>query len=418
MQECDVCGLMFAGGDTCPSCGSRIHHTAAEDVDDGREGRQQGPLPGESALSDAIEGISGIEFSANNPAPQPSNLPFHVGGKGKRSPNLPFGIGAPNRVIIDAGVEMPEPSETNTPVETIIEEPTVPQMEVEMPPPEQHVQAAEDEPVLLLDARPVEVPLVEEQLSESPILVEDAYQINAEEFDPSEVYAVDNDVVVHDFGDELQVSEVIVNFDDLVDPAEQTVHFDPELLAEGEPELMPARALPIDDGGNPQIASMVSTGFQALGESRWSDAADRFREVCNALPGNSAALNDFGLALLQQAIVMHESNPTAAPAEEPHFEAAVLTLRQAAQQNKQDATIMYNLATCLASCGRHGVATRIWDAAIALSPSDYAAVNGKAVSLIALGEFDSAAALLTRARDMSPTDTVILRNLQRLRPTA
>ena len=70
-----------------------------------------------------------------------------------------------------------------------------------------------------------------------------------------------------------------------------------------------------------------------------------------------AALNDFGLALRQIAMEVHESNPTPTPAEEPHFEAAVLALRQAAQQDRHNPTILYNLATCLATCGRHGVAT-------------------------------------------------------------
>jgi len=408
---------MFAGSETCPSCGSRIHHVAAEDVDDGRDSRRKGPLPGESALSDAIEGISGIDLSAPKSASSISNLPFQVGGKGMHAANLPFGIGAPNRVAVESGNDSQEPLPAITSVSPPSESvPNVVGFETTNVVSET-IQVAEKPPVLLLDARPMDSSFEEEQLSESPILVEDAYQINAAVFDTSEVYAVENDVVIHDFGDELQVSEVIVNFDDLVDPAEQTVHFDPELLAEGEPELMPARALPIDDGGNPEIAAMIASGFQSLGESRWSDAADRFREVCNALPGDSSALNDFGLALLQQAIVIHESNPTSAPAEEPHFEASVLALRQAAQQNKQDPTIMYNLATCLASCGRHGVATRIWDAAIALSPNDSSVINGKAVSLIALGEFDSAASLLSRAREMSPTEAVILRNLKRLRPT-
>ena len=104
MQESDLCRLMFAGGDTCPSCGSRIHHTAAEDVEPGRDGRQQGPLPGESALSDAIDGLAGIDFSAEKSASQTTNLPFQVGGKGNHSASLPFGIGAPNRVVIEAGV--------------------------------------------------------------------------------------------------------------------------------------------------------------------------------------------------------------------------------------------------------------------------------------------------------------------------
>lgn len=415
MLECDVCGLMFAGSETCPSCGSRIHHVAAEDVDDGRDTRRKGPLPGESALSDAIDGISGIDLSAPKSPSTISNLPFQVGGKGIHAANLPFGIGAPNRVAVESGGDSQDSLPSITPIATPESVPDIVEFETSDVVSET-IQVEEESPVLLLDARPMDS-FEEEQLSESPILVEDAFQINAAVFDTSEVYAVEEDVVIHDFGDELQVSEVIVNFDDLVDPAEQTVHFDPELLTEGEPELMPARALPIDDGGNPQIAATITSGFQSLGESRWSDAADRFREVCNALPGDSAALNDFGLALLQQAIVIHESNPTSAPAEEPHFEAAVLALRQAAQQNKQDPTIMYNLATCLASCGRHGVATRIWDAAVALSPNDSSVINGKAVSLIALGEFDSAASLLSRAREMSPNEAVILRNLKRLRPT-
>ena len=236
-------------------------------------------------------------------------------------------------------------------------------------------------------------------------------------FDSEYVYAVEEDVVIHDFGDELQVSEVVVNFDDLVDPADQTVRFNPEMLSEGEPELMPAKALPIVDGGGATIAGHSIAAFEALGEGRWKDAADGFRIVCNFLPGDSAALNDFGLSLLQLAIEVHEANPTETPAEEPHFEAAVLALRQAAQQDRHNPTILYNLATCLATCGRHGVASRIWDATITLSPQDAGPLNGKAVSLIAMSEFDAASTALMRARELAPTEPVILRNLRRLRPT-
>ena len=213
------------------------------------------------------------------------------------------------------------------------------------------------------------------------------------------------------------MSEIVVNFDELVDPAEQTIRFDPEMLSEGEPELLPARALPINDGGDTNIAGHSIAAFEALGEGRWKDAADGFRVVCNSLPGDSAALNDFGLSLLQLAIQVHEATPTDTPAEEPHFEAAVLALRQAAQQDKHNSTILYNLATCLATCGRHGVANRIWDATISLSPADAAPLNGKAVSLIAMGEFEAASSLLIKARDIAPSEAIILRNLRRLRPT-
>ncbi|HIF04874.1 MAG TPA: hypothetical protein EYQ80_05660 [Candidatus Poseidoniales archaeon] len=500
MQECDACGLLFGGSEECPSCGSRVSHVAPEDVDDGRDGRRAGPLPGESALDSALDGIAGLELSPTEPATTPgSGLPFQMGGKGETVSTLPFGIGAPAGVLIESKDDLASP-ESEPPVESIAGDPAAdtdspvshagaaPAATTDISPsdavsyltpqdlPSDSLQSAQpgllspppasspelenawamhqgaDSPVLeataeavaiaempaiataettgaaaaqaagddliLLQARTISVPEEDQQLAREPVLVENEYQIKAAPLDTSHVYSTEQDVVFHDFGDELQVSEVYVDFDELVDPAEQTVRFNPEMLTEGEPELMPARALPIDDAGDVAVAGATIAGFEALGEGRWEDATGHFREVCNARPGDAAALNDFGLALLQQAIVVHEANPTSTPAEEPHFEAAVLALRQAAQQDKHDATIIYNLGTCLASCGRHGVASRIWDAAMTLAPSDAAPINGKAVSLIALGEFDTAASLLMRARDASPAEPVILRNLRRLRPTA
>ena len=433
MQECDACGLLFGGADECPSCGSRVSHTASEDIDASHHAHLAGPLPGESELDDALEGIDGLDISISvaTPPDAATSLPFQVGGKGQTASSLPFGVGAPAGIIIedesdiqDAPVEVDSPVVVDSPVESVIETEVQDEDPWALPEPETApvLQASisieepvDEEPLMVLQARAVAPD--EEQLSESPVLVENAYQIKAAAFDAEHVYAVEEDVIVHDFGDEHQVSEIVVNFDELVDPAEQTIRFDPEMLSEGEPELLPARALPIDDGGDANIAGHSIAAFEALGEGRWKDAADGFRLVCNALPGDSVALNNFGLSLLQLAIQVHETNPTATPAEEPHFEAAVLALRQAAQQDKHNSTILYNLATCLATCGRHGVANRIWDATISLSPGDAAPLNGKAVSLIALSEFDAASALLMRAREFAPAEVVILRNLRRLRPT-
>nr|MCS5535708.1 hypothetical protein [Candidatus Poseidoniales archaeon] len=97
MQECDACGLLFGGAEECPSCGSRVSHTASENIDDGRHGRPTGPLPGESALDDAIDGIEGLDLSISEDTASslPSSLPFQVGGKGQISSALPFGVGAP-----------------------------------------------------------------------------------------------------------------------------------------------------------------------------------------------------------------------------------------------------------------------------------------------------------------------------------
>ena len=423
MQECDACGLLFGGADECPSCGSRISHIAPEDFDEMGKGRTPGPLPGESALDEAIEGVEGLDISiTQTPLSDPSSsLPFQIGGKGSVTSALPFGVGAPAGIITESEVpispEPPIPDVTPSP-EPVSEDPWAMPEDASAPVLQATISTEgtlSEPPPAVLEARAVVIE--EEQLSESPQLVENAYQIKAAAFDAEYVYAVEEDVVIHDFGDELQVSEVVVNFDDLVDPADQTVRFNPEMLSEGEPEIMPAKALPIVDGGDATIAGHSIAAFEALGEGRWKDAADGFRIVCNFLPGDSAALNDFGLSLLQLAIEVHEANPTETPAEEPHFEAAVLALRQAAQQDRHNPTILYNLATCLATCGRHGVASRIWDATITLSPQDAGSLNGKAVSLIAMSEFDAASTALMRARELAPTEQVILRNLRRLRPT-
>ena len=434
-----MCGLLFGGTDECPSCGSRASHVAEEEIDGQVTPSPAGPLPGKSALDDAKMGMTGLDLGLAIELPKTSttSLPFQVGGLGQVASSLPFGVGASAGVISDVSDEETSNSESQPIVEEpVAEEPIqsvseatddvvsnddpwafsepepLPTLEA-IPEPNENIE--EEPPMLVLQARPIITE--EEQLSESPVLVENAFQIHAEELNSEHVYAIEDDVIVHDFGDELQVSEVIVNFDELVDPADQTIRFDHELLSEGEPELMPAKALPINDGGDARIAGHSIAAFEALAEGRWKDAADGFRVVCNELPGDPAALNDFGLALRQIAMEVHESNPTPTPAEEPHFEAAVLALRQAAQQDRHNPTILYNLATCLATCGRHGVATRIWDATITLSPQDPAPLNGKAVSLIAQGEFDAASALLMRAREIAPSEAIILRNLRRLRPT-
>jgi len=374
-------------------------------------------------LDDAIAGLEGLDLSISQgtQTSTPSSLPFHVGGQGQISSNLPFGVGAPSGIIIEGeGDVLPEaPVPDSIPIQELEnEDPWAMSTDESSPMLQTSIDTVEVEsesPLMVLETRTVVEE--EEQLSDSPILIENAYQIKAEAFDAEHVYAVEEDVVIHDFDDEHLVSEIVVNFDELVDPAEQTVRFNPELLSEGEPELMPAKALPIDDGGDANIAGHSIAAFEALGDGRWKDAADDFRLVCNSLPGDSTALNNFGLSLLQLAIQVHEGNPTPTPAEEPHFEAAVLALRQAAQQDKYNPIILYNLATCLATCERHGVAIRIWDATISLAPDDAAPLNGKAVSMIALNEFDTASTLLMRARELSPSEPVILRNLRRLRPT-
>ena len=97
MQECDACGLLFGGSGECPSCGSRVSHAVVINADEDSGSKPSGPLPGESALADAKEGVQGLDITISSPKSEgaPSTLPFQVGGIGKVESNLPFGVGAP-----------------------------------------------------------------------------------------------------------------------------------------------------------------------------------------------------------------------------------------------------------------------------------------------------------------------------------
>ena len=103
MQECGVCGLLFAGTDECPSCGSRILHTAEEELNSQEAAIPTGPLPGKSELAEAKDGMTGLDLGLGIEQPKPSSasLPFQVGGVGQVTSNLPFGVGAPAGVIAD-----------------------------------------------------------------------------------------------------------------------------------------------------------------------------------------------------------------------------------------------------------------------------------------------------------------------------
>jgi hypothetical protein len=227
------------------------------------------------------------------------------------------------------------------------------------------------------------------------------------------LYAVEDETVYHDFGDAFETSEVIVDFDELMDPAATGGAFDPDELSVA-PDLMPARALPLNDVTEPTLRASVNAGFDALSQARWLDAADAFRVVCEARPGDAPALNDHGLALLQKALIDHAANPTLDAAEEPYFQAAILTLRQAALADRRNSTIMHNLATSLASAGRHETALPIFRAALTLDSDDIGTMNNLAATLVALGDTDSARSLLQRASEIDSNEEIIHGNLRRL----
>jgi len=445
MQECDACGLIFGGNDICPSCGSRISHLAEVSDTDGKI-VPNGELPGLNRLVSSMDGIEKIDMGATNSLPRTS-LPFSIGGSTGGQTSLPFGVGSPSRgeEEIDDSNDAPAP----TPIEKQPEESSneiVQQVETSevqiQTAAEQDETSVEQIQVVKLAQPEQEVMLVarilsdvDDDLEHDTTIVDEEPEIKIFEgsSSPNEtmnysttdgtVEGVDQDVILHeedivyhDFGDELQVSEVYVDYDSFVDPATTSVSFDPTVMEGTEPELMPARALAVTGLGDSGLQEQAHIGFAALAQSNWQEAADCFRKICESQPTNAAALNNFGLSLLQQALLVQEERPSQHPADEPHFEASVLALRQAAKASQNDVSVICNLATALSSCHRHETALKFYDVALSLDSEDVSAINGKAVSMIGTREFDEATELLRQASGLAPDNELISGNLHRISP--
>jgi tetratricopeptide (TPR) repeat protein len=444
MQECDACGLIFGGNDICPSCGSRISHTAEVSDTDGKM-VPSGELPGLNQLVTSMDGVEKIDVETSNSSPQTS-LPFSIGGSTGGQTSLPFGVGSPSRgeeEIDDSNDAPASPIHEEEPEESsneIVEQVETPEIQIQTPDEQdetsveqiQVVKLAQPEQEVMLVARILSD--VDEDLEDDATIVEEP-EIKVFEGSSSSsetmnysttegtVEGVDQDVILHeedivyhDFGDELQVSEVYVDYDSFVDPATTAVSFDPTVMEGTDPELMPARALAVTDLGDSGLQEQAHIGFAALAQSNWQEAADCFRKICESQPTNAAALNNFGLSLLQQALLVQEERPSQHPADEPHFEASVLALRQAAKASQNDVSVICNLATALSSCHRHDTALKFYDVALSLDSEDVSSINGKAVSMIGIREFDVATELLRQASSFAPDNELISGNLHRISP--
>lgn len=436
MQECDACGLIFGGKEICPSCGSRISHTAEVSDTDGKM-VPSGELPGLNQLVTSMDGVEKIDVETSNSSPQTS-LPFSIGGSTGGHTSLPFGVGSPSRGeeeidnSNDVPITAPSEDESDDSPNEIVEQFETPTEQIESPAEQvQVVKLAQPEQEVMLVARILtddgddedetteiqepEIQVFEGESTSSEFTTYTATEGTVEGVD-QDVILHEEDVVYHDFGDEMQVSEVYVDYDSFVDPATTAVSFDPTVMEGTEPELMPARALAVTDLGDSGLQEQAHIGFAALAQSNWKEAADCFRKICNSQPKNAAALNNFGLSLLQQALLVQEERPSPHPADEPHFEASVLALRQAAKASQNDVSVICNLATALSSCHRHDTAIKFYDVALSLDPNDVSSINGKAVSMIGTREFDVATELLRQASQIAPDNELISGNLHRISP--
>ncbi len=393
MQECQVCGLLFGGGDRCPECKSVFGSTVEIEQDDTLP---TGPLPGTASLSEILPEVEGLSGPSSSEIDSGPNLPFTLGGA-RASPKvqLLFGAGTRSDLSMDSIEDEP----------IMIEESIQNAVETIRTAPENDIVKLTPEITPEFENKTQVQEIVEEKPEEEILLTSRVIPST------QPIVSVESeDVVYHDFSDESNFSEVEVDFDNLVDPAESVSAFDP---IDGEAHLiqMPARAIPLiapfQEG---EEESMIS-GFNLMQNGNWGDAASVFMGLCETRPGDAPAINNHGLCLLQSALAEFGENPDENPAELPYFHAAILTLRQAAMADRSSAIILVNLATALAAANRHETALPIFEAASALeSNPDPNRMNNHAVTLHAIGRDVDATNMLENAQSHSPEDTIIAEN--------
>jgi tetratricopeptide (TPR) repeat protein len=263
----------------------------------------------------------------------------------------------------------------------------------------------------------VEAVAVEAVAVESVALVQSATTSHAEP-DMEQIYAEEEKVVIHDFSDDLEPSEVMVNLDDLAEPVSESMVFAPtEVTDLGEPELFPAQALELGAEQGMEELALASQGFQAMANSMWDEAAVCFQQLAKKHPTDARIMNNYGLALLQRAISMQDDDHfSLIDGADTQFEAAIMALRQAAHSDPGEVTVLFNLGNALAGSGRYDKALRIFNAFLERSPPTSGALNGRAAAYIGLGRFDEATRDLNDAVSRFGDHPVLLSNLRLLAP--
>jgi len=413
MQECRVCGLLFLGGGSCPSCGSQV----ALDIVIDDITMDDDSIPGLDDVVNAIgddDELSEVEGEI---------LPFGMGAKAEvLQSSLPFGVGSFSEGVDEVAIPISEDEidwaedETETdnydsenPVEIVAESPIPPPVEtqssdefveyntsidVEIPtaiPSAKEVvrlvaEAEEYPPTIEIPSPPVAVP-VEDTFAATSEDVPDMWRIDAAAVDMDAIYAQDDQIIEVSFGEDLGSGDVEVSFDDFHHLAVE----DSMASDDTAPELHPAKALSVDTSGQPEIEQMVQAAFTHMGDSSWNQAAQVLSTASTNCPNDSSILNNLGLALLQSALEMDSmGDPMAAS----QYEASIMALRQGAKIDTENNTLLLNLAHALLVSGRAEKALGIIKVVRSRDASNTEIENTLGACLIQLGRVKEAHAVL------------------------
>lgn len=414
MKECRVCGLLYMGKGSCPSCGSQVSSDIVFDdvpIDDDH-------IPG---LDDVVEALGGTEEVDDTD----EVLPFGLGAVPEMMESrLPFGVGSFTDERIEFQSEESDLEDKQNQVseeiveddysEEVVIEPeivikqeaeNVPlpkfEPEVELPVVDVEFTQVAPEPVRL----PAEsIQVAEKQSEEETELIDDIpdmWRIDAATVNIEEIYSQDDKIVEVTYDEDQFNSDVEVSFDDFHHSAvEESTASDDDA-----PQLHPAKALPIDDSTVPELRSLISEGFEMMANQSWLQAAQIFSTISSNMQNEPSVLNNLGLCILQSALEMDAEGDNMSDSQ---YEASIMALRQGAKIDSTNNTILLNLAHCLLVSGRAEKALGIVDVLQSRVIGDVEVENLKGACLIQLDrEFEAKQILIPYS-----SDPVVANNLK------
>lgn len=317
-------------------------------------------------------------------------LPFGYNGDSSiNEPNLPFGIGSNAQGVPfeDAGVDRLPSVVAEQPLvvnEVPISEPSILQNQSIVPVVETPVEVVVKEKINPLfestveQQKTVEIPTIESnEIVSSPQITEshtvsELWTIDAEVPDMEQLYSVQDEVVeyVHESDSPvLFTTNTQSHFspEHNLDPQNQEQDFHHPLESipvDNQSQLIlklhPARALGVDLSQHPGLEGLLAEAFYAIGAEEWDNAAESFQKLAASKPEDGNIFNNYGLSLLQKALAMAKSqSPETVAQSEIQFRSSILSLREAAQKQPSNPTILLNLSHALLASGRVDKALQI-----------------------------------------------------------
>lgn len=454
MQECRVCGLLFLGGGACPTCGSQVSmDISVDDIvmdDEAIPGLEEiADAIGDATLDDGKGDVLPFGLGAKAEVIE-SSLPFGVGSftSDVNEVAIPFSesdIDSESTSKIEESVVVDSKSEDfeaptqvdglakSSPVlglESIDEEfressdypsenesESIPEIEpeiygdidnntpssgdVEAPLNQESrqaevlvdftVQSPESQPSIVAEDESTGKNDTDTETKANGFglaeAVPDMWKIDAAEVDMEAIYSQEEQIVEVSFDNELDSGDVQVTFDDFHhSPVEESMASD-----EDAPELHPAKALPVESSGQPEIANLVNTAFEHMANSSWMQAAQILSTASNNRPNDPAILNNLGLALLQSALEMDSKND---PMSSSQYEAAIMALRQGAKVDSNNNTILLNLSHALLVSGRAEKSLKVITVLRGRETKNVEVENVLGACLIQLGRDEEAQSIL------------------------